>query len=185
MLRKTMVLLTAFVFMVVFCSPMATYGEEVGGPIEDEFPVSQEKFDHSATPPTQTDNEVSGSQENSDDSATPQAQTVDDLIRRLEEADGYFPVGFTNKDMRMFLDEADPDTIERIMSKIEANVIPVSVDGRAYDEGNVPERADTYFSYNCVTGEQKELPFDTSCSPTEILESEGEYFGNDTSPTGN
>lgn len=185
MRRKTMVLLTAFVFMVVFCSQMATYGEEVGGPTEDEFPVSQEKFDHSATPPTQTDDEFSGSQENSDDSATPQSQTVDDLIRRLEEADGYFPEGFSYKDMRMFLDEADPDTIERIMSKIEANVIPVSVDGRAYDEGNVPERADTYFSYNCVTGEQQELPFDTSCSTTEILESEGEYFGNDTSPTGN
>ena len=165
MLRKTMVLLTAFVFMVVFCSPMATYGEEVlGRPTEDEFPVSQENFDHSAIP---------------------QAQTVDDLIRRLEEADGRIPADFSSEDMSMFLKQADPDVVDRIMDKIFANATPVSADGYEYDERSVPERADFYRSYDCITGKEEVLPFDTSCSTTEILESEGEYFGNDTSPTGN
>ena len=168
MLKRLLALLTVFVLSTTLYIPVTAYGQE-----PDENSAVVENFDETFN--DEIADEISFAEEtfDSDD------ERLQSIIARLEEANGKVPKNFTLDDMNFFLDHADEEIIDDLLGKIESNAIPVSMDKDAsYRERSEQTRADTYMSYNCITGEKKELPFEvTETDPNVILESEWKNIG--------
>ena len=150
MIKRLLALLTVFVLSTTLYIPVTAYGQE-----PDENSAVVENFDETFN--DEIADEISFAEEtfDSDD------ERLQSIIARLEEANGKVPKNFTLDDMNFFLDHADEEIIDDLLGKIESNAIPVSMDKDAsYRERSEQTRADTYMSYNCITGEKKELPFE-------------------------